>query len=194
MLLQADNGTVQDCTVDGSAIAGIVLMPEGLHLDQSGYSQNVVIERNTIRNTGHSYAGGSGDIGAALTITGTSDPRRRDAGPQGNRNITIDSNVFDSICGCNLQVQYARSVSIKNNVFQNTHQNPCNNGDKIPTFDSHAMIWMEDVGDVTLSGNRVSNMGPYGTSLLALGHNTMDLQGVTDGIALRDKLLDNPTH
>ncbi len=76
MLLKADNGLVEGNTVDGSTIAGIVIAPE-IWWNEAGYSRNVIVRKNVIRNTGYAAVGSSDYQAGALTVTGaTGEPAK----------------------------------------------------------------------------------------------------------------------
>ena len=171
MLLKADDGLVQGNLVDGSTIAGIVVSPEAP--DEAGYSHHVRIIGNTLRNTGYATTGSWAPYAAAVTIYGN--------GSIGNQDIVIAGNTFDSIHGANLEVRYARGVTIRSNRFLNTHQMPCDNGSG-PGIDPAAVAWLGDCADVTLSDNWVRNQGPYGKHLLTVTPSAVNVNGGKTGI------------
>jgi len=171
MLLKADDGLVQGNTVDGSTIAGIVVSPEAP--DEAGYSHHVRIVGNTIRHTGYATTGAWAPYAAALTVYGN--------GSEGNQDIVIENNTFDSIHGANLEIRYAQGVTIRGNRFLNTHQMPCDNGSG-PGIDPTAVVWLGDCTGVTLSDNWVRNQGPYGKSLLTSTASVVNVKGEKTGL------------
>ena len=175
MLLKADDGVVNGNLLEDSTIAGIVLSPES-DQNEAGYVHNVTISSNTIVHTGYAESGPSSGYAAALTVSGN--------GSIGNRDINIVDNVFDRILGANLLVRDADTVRIERNQFRDTHLVPADNGAKLG-IDPHAVIWIGDSANVTLSGNTVTNMGPYGKALItADGKTVRNLKGEKDGITL----------
>ena len=176
MLLKADDGVINGNLVEDSTIAGIVLSPEGSQ-NEAGYVHTATISRNTIRHTGYSENGPGCAYAAGLTVTGD--------GGMGNRNITISGNVFDRVLGPNLIVRYTDTARIEANRFENTHQVACDNGAKVG-IDPHAVIWIGNCRNVTLSGNIASKVGPFERSLLTVDEKTVQgIEGSKDGLTLK---------
>ena len=177
MLLKADGGLVEDNTIDGSSIAGIVLSPELYYWAEADYSTNVVIRRNTIRNTGYASSGPSQSQAGGLTVTG--------GGGIGHRNLSIEDNTFTGIRGVNLQIEDAQGVVIRNNRFDGTHSHPCRNGLE-HGVDPSAVVWLGSSRQVRLVGNSVGHIGPYGKSALVMTSAAVAVEGATSGIRVAD--------
>ncbi|HEX3133835.1 MAG TPA: right-handed parallel beta-helix repeat-containing protein, partial [Planctomycetota bacterium] len=155
MLLKADDGVVENNTVDGSTIAGIVLSPE-FWWNEAGCSRNVLIKGNTIRNTGYATHVGPGQRQAgALTLCGEAEP---DARP-GHRNIRIENNTFRDCEGTNILIDFAMDVKISGNTFVNPMRTPVKRGaDHIE--DLGALIYVGPrTFEVHLKDNVVNNPG-----------------------------------
>ena len=175
MLLKADDGLIENCLVEDSTIAGIVVSPEPGGME-AGYAHNIVIRGNTIRHTGYAEAGGWTPYAPGISVTG--------AGSIGNRNITIENNTFDRITGANLLVRYTDTAIIRGNHFLNTHQVASDIG-KGAGIDATAVIWLGDDRNITLVNNTVTNLGPFGKSLITVAPSATDVKGAESGIAVQ---------
>ena len=158
MLLKADDGVVNGNLVEDSTIAGIVLSPEELE-NEAGYVHGTTISHNTIRHTGYAENGPGSRYAAGLTVTGD--------GGIGNRNISITGNTFERILGANLALRFTDTAKMEANRFEDTHQVACENGAKIG-IDPHAVIWIGNCRNVTLSANTAHNIGPFEKSLITV--------------------------
>lgn len=176
MLLKADDGLVENNVIDGSTIAGIVITPQPWW-GEAGYSRNVVIRGNIIRSTNYAQTGPDSGYPAAITIAG--------AGCQGNRNILIEDNTFEDQTVENIAVTDAQDVTIRNNRFVGPFKSVCEAGPIASThgFDPSTLIWLGDCTGVTLSGNTVVDMGPYGKSLVTVASTASAVTGEKDGVA-----------
>ncbi len=155
MLLKADHGVVENNTIDGSTIAGIVLSPE-FWWNEAGCSNDVLIKGNTIRNTGYATHVGAGQRQAgALTLCGEAEPAAR----PGHRHIRIENNTFRDCDGTNLLIDFAVDVGISGNTFVNPMRTPVQRGaDHIE--DLGALIYIgAHTFDVRLKDNQVNNPG-----------------------------------
>ena len=175
MLLKADDGLVENCLVEDSTIAGIVVSPEPSGME-AGYSHNVVLRGNTIRHTGYAEAGGWTPYAPGISVTG--------AGSIGNFNIIIENNTFDRITGANLLVRYTDTAIIRGNHFLNTHQIASDIG-KGTGIDAATVIWLGDDRNITLANNTVTNLGPFGKSLITVAPSATDVKGAENGVAVQ---------
>lgn len=174
ILLKANNGRVENCTIDGSTIAGIVLGPEMLYWNEADYCRNIVIRNNTIRHTGYATTGPGNRQGAALTITADGE------GP-GNTDILVTGNTFDDIAGANIAVNAADGVQLRDNRFLNTHRTESRNGIR-QGIEASSVIWLGACRNVVLSGNTVRNSGPFRKRLIALSTQAQNVSGANDGL------------
>ena len=183
MLLKGDDGVVNGNLVEDSTIAGIVLSPEGAE-NEAGYVHDTTISHNTIRHTGYAENGPGCAYAAGLTVTGD--------GGIGNRNISVIGNTFDRILGPNLVVRYTDTVKIEGNQFNRTHQVECENGAK-RGMDPHAVVWVGNSRNVTLSANTVTDFGPFGKSLITVDEKTVQIvHGAEEGLTLKSSRTSNP--
>ena len=175
MLLKADDGLVENCLVEDSTIAGIVVSPEPSGME-AGYAHNITLRGNTIRHTGYAEAGGWTPYAPGISVTG--------AGSIGNRNITIENNTFDRITGANLLVRFTDTAVIRGNHFLNTHQVASDIG-KGAGIDATAVIWLGDDRNITLANNAVTNPGPFGKSLITVAPSATGVRGAEGGITVQ---------
>jgi Right handed beta helix region len=81
ILVKADNGIIEGCTISGCGMSAISIGPE-YWWGEADYSHNVIVKGNTLRNN---VLNGSG--AGVIFVHGD--------GAIGNKNITITSNLFD---------------------------------------------------------------------------------------------------
>lgn len=167
MLLKADDGLVENNTIDGSTMAGIVLSPE-IWWNEAGFSRNVIIRGNTVRHVGYQNAGPWMTQAGAITVRGDGDDPKTvpSLSPEhlGHRNVVIEANTIENCDGLNLLVSSAADVRIRANHFLNPQQHPSSRG--ADHCDPAALIQIGACQDVTIAGNTVYNRGPYGRSLV----------------------------
>ena len=107
ILVKGDNGLIEGCTISGCGMSAISIGPE-YYWREGDYSQNVTVRGNFLRNNvlnggaeGVVYVHGEGAIG--------------------NRNITIDGNMFDRNYGQNaVYIEDTDGVLILSNHFMET--------------------------------------------------------------------------
>lgn len=159
MLVKAGPGLIEDNTVDGSAICGIILCPE-FYWNEACFSRDVVIRNNQVRNTGLGPANwGSLQAGAITVAADSTDGRIPAAG--GHRNIRIEKNTIEGCPGPCIEVTSAEGVVILGNTFTRTHGVERNNGGRFHIA-TDAAIWLDNVSDVTVANNKVSGLGGFG--------------------------------
>jgi hypothetical protein len=157
MLIKASDGLIENCTVDGSSMGGIVLSPEMGTWSESDYSRNVVIRHNTIRHVDYA-ARGAAQVGA-LTVAAYEHQQFVPL-PGGHRNITIEDNTFDGDDGINLLITSADGVVVRDNHFVHPMTNPSDRALSI-RIDPGALVYLTQCTNVSLSGNLVTQPGPY---------------------------------
>lgn len=174
-LLKADEGSVSDSLVDGCLAAGIVVSTE-MNWAESGYSRNVTISGNTLRNCARYVIDALGAQAGALVVT--------TVGMQGlgHENIRIAGNTFEDINLTNLVIRWARGVEVKGNRFLNPFQKPSLTGDVGERFGiaPRAVVWIGDSEDVTLADNTVINPGAQTKELLSASSTATDIRGTLE--------------
>ncbi len=178
MLLKAPNGVVENNTVDGSTIGGIVLLAEPFTWQEAGFSENVVVRGNTVRNTGKQFGGLSATVGGGIVVSASDGWVGRH-----HSNIVIQDNVIDSVAGPGLIISYANGVQVNSNHFANTHPVDSTSGADVG-IDNTAVVWIDEAEGVSLSGNTVKNLGPFGDNLVRVSSATSGLSGRDIGVRL----------
>ncbi len=157
IILTASDGIVESNLIDGSTVVGIGIGPS-FYWSAAGYSRNLVIRNNTIRNVG--YWGGAT---AALVLA-------PDVGPTpagGFQNVLIDGNTFEDFDITAMFISSASGVAISNNTLRNL-QNfvsvPLNNlgEDVIPG----TLVFVTQSDAVQFQGNTASQLGPSNTAFV----------------------------
>jgi hypothetical protein len=83
-------------------------------------------------------------------------------------------------------VQEAKNVQVLNNLFASTHQHYWSDWGNYGV-DYSTVIWIDNSQNVTLSGNLVTNMGQYGTSVVLATATVTNVTGMRNGIFLADQ-------
>jgi len=159
MILQADDGIVEDNVLDGSTLSAIYIGPES-YWGSFGYSHNLVIRHNTIRDAG--YWGGST---AALLIASNSQFGLTPAGDF--QNIVIDGNTFENF---NVTAMFLSSISqlvVRNNVFERVQQTaPFEIDNRGQDVLPGTLVFVANSDAAEFQGNTTSQLGPYNTTFV----------------------------
>ncbi|CEK16549.1 Right handed beta helix region [Chthonomonas calidirosea] len=178
LLLKADDGLVENNTIDGSTIAGIVIAPE-LWWNEADYSHHVVVRNNHIRHVGYVTWQGTDQAGA-ISVMASND--HGFVPGYGHQDIQIDGNTIESCDGVNLLVTSAENVDIRNNVFRDAQQHPSNRGAN--WLDPKALIYLTECKGVHLQGNRVERLGHENARLVEATKTALEVTGVSQGVHL----------
>jgi hypothetical protein len=157
MLLKADNGLVEDNTIDGSTIGGIVVTPE-FWWNEADYSRNVIIRNNTIRNVARAPYSLGGMVVAAID--------HMPVPACGHRDIKITGNRFENIDGVNLLITSACGIRVENNRFVRAQQHARANAGAAWGEDPTALIFVTKAQAVRLKGNQAWEPGPFSKRLV----------------------------
>ncbi|HEY3332209.1 MAG TPA: right-handed parallel beta-helix repeat-containing protein [Capsulimonadaceae bacterium] len=180
MLLKADNGLVENNTIDGSTIAAIVVLPQP-SWGEGGFSRNVVIRRNTIRNTGYAMTGPKSGYPGAITVAGN--------GNMANENITIEENRFEGLTLDAISVADTKNVKIRGNTMIDCFRSPSIPGAIASErgADPTALIWIANCDGVSISKNTARNMGEFGKRGVAVAATAKNVTGVDDGVTFQKR-------
>lgn len=174
-LLKADDGSVSNSLVEGCLAAGIVVSTE-MNWAESGYSRNVTITGNTLRNCARYVIDALGAQAGALVVT--------TVGMQGmgHQNIRIVGNTFEDINLTNLVIRWVRGAEVKGNRFVDPLQASSLTGDIGERFGiaPRALVWIGDSEDVSLSDNSVINPGPQAETLLSVSPTATNIRGTLE--------------
>ena len=148
ILVKADNGLIDGCTIEGAGMSAISIGPE-FWWGEAGYCANVVASHNHIRGCVHN----NGDQ-PAMWIHGD--------GAMGNRNITIADNVFSSCYGqTTIGADWTEGVQIMRNRIDGSFQ--------LPLAVPGSVIAVNHCHIVVLKDNVVIHQGGSAGNLVRLG-------------------------
>ena len=181
MLIKASDGLIENCTVEGNSMGGIIVAPEMTFWNESDYARNVVVRHNILRQTNYWTQPGTTQAGALTIAAG--EHRRFVPLPGGHRNVTVEDNTFEDDDGPNLVVTSAEGVAIRNNRFVRPMENENGRG-SAAHVDPHALIWLTECSGITLAGNTVSDPGPFLKSNV-VATPTATGTGLNDGVTTR---------
>jgi hypothetical protein len=166
VLVKADDGLIDGCTIRGCGMSGVSIGPE-FWWNEAGYCWNVTVSNNKFIECNKN----NGDQ-AAVWIHGD--------GAIGNRNIVIKNNCFDTCYGPYIiRSDWADGVQIMGNEIAR----PFLLSSNIPGH----VVWLTDSRHVKLLGNSVTDRGPFGGQGLIGMDSSMnpsevqDLDGSTRG-------------
>lgn len=147
ILVKADDGLIDGCTIEGCVMSGLSVGPE-YYWNEANYVWNLVVSNNTFRDCNK-----HGTDHAVLLVHGD--------GAIGNRSIAIINNRFESgPCRSVLSLEWADGIDLRLNTFINAPQ---------PRDAKPAMIRLAHTRSVKLFGNVVTNLGPYPGDLVEEG-------------------------
>ncbi len=172
MLLKADDGLVEGSTVDGSTMGGIVLTPE-FDWNESCYSRNVTLRKNTIRNVAYWDRPWAAMIIAAID--------RKPVSGRGHQGIVIDGNTFDAVNGTNLFISSANGVTVRNNRFIKPQQKKITPGNPDWGVDAGSLIYVTEADNVDMDNNVIVGRGSVTRQLLQATP-TSRVKGMKDGL------------
>ncbi len=138
ILVKADNGLIEGCTITGCGMSAISIGPE-YWWGEADYSQNVILKGNTLRNNVL-----NGSEAGVIFVHGD--------GAIGNRNITITSNLFDRNYGqIDIHAEDTDGIRIADNRFITA---PISLPSKARTI-----LDFKSTKNITLQGNVAENTG-----------------------------------
>ena len=172
------NSDIENCIFDGGTVAGIVT---------ESFANNMVFKNNVFSNNCFRWNYGNKDGGrnaGAIQI----DTQFATPGATGQtfQNTLIQNNIFYGNAAIGVAVTNAAGTQITRNTFINDH--PAGPGTVVPPVgmvngeDSNTSVWLANDNFTSLSGNVVSNDGPYGTVLAEQGANCANTKGLSSGI------------
>lgn len=177
MLLHGDNGVVENCRVEHTLNAGILVFPEILWWNESDYVHNLVLKGNVIRNAGLASQPFSGAVTVAAFEHG-----KYISSPNGHRRVRIENNVFEDNNGINLLISSSTDVRISGNRFIRPMHGPEQNTGGVD-LNYGALIWLAHSKDILLENNVVESPGPFLKQLVEKT-GSVSGQGFADGVRL----------
>jgi len=159
ILVKADNGLIENCTISGCGMSAISIGPE-YYWGEADYSRNVNVRGNTLRNN---VLNGS-EVGT-IFIHGD--------GAIGNGNLAITNNFFDRNYGhAAIYVEDTDGIRIANNRLI-----AC--GISLPGGKGRTVLDFKSSRNISLAGNVVEN-SPVGDTRVRLGKNVEGISGNDD--------------
>jgi len=166
--ISADNGIVEGNVIDGTTVNAITIGPQ-FYWSGAGYSRNIVIRNNTIRNVGY-WAGATAAISIYTDVGATA--------PGAMQNIIIDGNTLEDFDVAAMYITSVTGLVVSNNIFRNLQNNPpfeMNNvGENVLPG---ALIYVTQSDAVEFQGNTTSQLGAF-NSLFVQASATGKVQGV----------------
>ena len=156
ILVKADNGLIENCTISGCGMSAISIGPE-YYWGEADYSRNVTVRGNTLRNNVL-----NGSEAGTIFVHGD--------GAVGNGNITITNNFFDGNYG-RIAIHVADTDGIlinDNRLIASSLPLPGGTGRTILDFRTSR--------NIILNKNRVENLSKSDT-LVSLGKNVAGITG-----------------
>jgi hypothetical protein len=148
ILVKADDGLIDHCTIEGCGMSGVSIGPE-FWWNEANYAWNVTVSNNTFRHCNQN----NGDQ-ACIWIHGD--------GAIGNRNVSLQNNRFESCYGESIvRIEDAEKIEMSGNTFADSF--PA----KLPR-PGNIMVANRAKG-IKLAGNIVSDPGNNAGQLVELG-------------------------
>ena len=163
MLIKASDGLIEDCTINGSTLGGIVITPE-LSWGEADFVRGLVVRNNRIMNVGY----GKQSYGAiALGATAFINKQRRFDAGRGHKNVSLINNTISDLETWALWVSSASGVVLKDNRFERIWELPTW-ADCCPPYPvpDNNVIFMTEADGVEATGNCIVSHGTYATTLV----------------------------
>ncbi|MFS0911977.1 right-handed parallel beta-helix repeat-containing protein [Microbacterium sp. 179-I 3D2 NHS] len=181
ILLKAGNGIIEGNTFEGGDKA-IMIATENEADSHGGTAYDLTIRDNVFRGTGYHHDMPWSDQAGSVGMAGKNVVSRR-----AYSNILIEDNLFESIRGLNLNVSNAEDVTVRGNVFRDTHRSDTGGtGANGASFGipADAVAYVAESDRVVFEGNTVEGIGPFGNAALVVSP-TADVTGaetMTDAV------------
>ncbi|BCM89866.1 cellulase/esterase CelE [Abditibacteriota bacterium] len=153
ILVKGDNGLIAGNLIEDCGMSAISAGPE-YYWNEADYVRGLRIENNTFRR--------NGDIGGPTIFV-------HGEGAQGNRDITIQNNRFDSNFADDIEAKWAQNLTISGNTFTPMASRPT---DSKPT--SPMVIGNDKT--VSIRANIIASPSKYAPELLRVGDDVAELQ------------------
>ena len=158
ILVKASDGVVEDNDIN-QCHAGVSVTAEVPAESASGI-ENVTIRNNHITGTGYYCPLWNSVQAGSVSVTAAA-PGNKMQPPGAFRNIVIENNHFDDICGPSIVVSSTQQLSIENNVFTSVMTAPPGVTGGIVGIDPTALIWLDQCDGVKVSQNQIDDPGQY---------------------------------
>lgn len=178
IFIRASDGLIENNTIEGSMMAGIVIAPEMNSWNESDYARNIIIRGNTLRDVGVATQPWNSGITVAGFEYGGFAPL-----PGGHRNIVIRDNTLENVRGANIVLTSTIGAEIRDNHFIRPMSAPAFRVENYGINNDRALIWLRQADGVKLEGNTVTAPGPHFGQLVDADA-TVTASGLTGGVTL----------
>jgi len=153
VLVKSSDGVISGNEVIGCELSGIILAPE-LFWMEAGFSRNVLIENNTIKDC--MFANSSYGIEQAAYISVIAVNAHNKIAPVGGfRNITIKNNTLENSPKPAIIITSADSVQVTDNTILISKEIIRTHGQKFG-MDSNQVIWTKNTDNLIVRDNIIS--------------------------------------
>ena len=177
MLIKASNGRIENNTIDGSTLGGIVVTPE-LYWASADYSHHLSIVNNHIANVAYTKHGFGGFVVGAINSS------HHLALGYGHSQIVVRGNSFTNISFNNVWISSVDNLTFQGNVFNNPFGHDpwakCCLPGEIPP---ETVVFVTKSHNLNFSQNCVYQPGSYAKSLLT-STETASGEGLKTGVKL----------
>ena len=175
-----------DGLIDGNSIVGghnIVVSPE---VPQGGAFgiENLTFTNNRIVLADYTEEMPWSTQAGALCVA-CADPysnKRAMAQAGSYKNIVVKDNIFENVSAANIWLAGVSGATIEDNRFVRPHTQPLSSSGTSYRVDNAAVILLRNCDRVTLSGNSVTQPGPYEKTLLSLDASDTRVTTVNGGV------------
>ena len=177
MLIKASHGRIENNTIDGSSLGGIIVTPE-LYWGEADYVHNLTIVNNRITNIAYIRQGFGGLVVGAVNST------TKLALGYGHSQIVIRGNSFTNISFNNVWLSSVENLTFQGNVFNDPFGHDpwakCCLPSEIPP---DTVVFVTKSQGLDFSNNCVYQPGSYAKSLLT-STETASGEGLNTGVKL----------
>ncbi len=145
-------GDIIDNTIIRTQLNGIRMSPENISFLEAGFARDINIVGNRVVRANHGAPNPAMFQAGAICFSHDD----WDWGKGGHANISIDDNIIEKTRGPSLQIQFARDVTVTNNIFEDPNMIDGYFGsNEIPAADEKAVVWLDRVNNVYFDNNAV---------------------------------------
>lgn len=187
ILVRASDGVIENNTIMGSSRSGITLTPDQ-NWNEAGFSHNVTIRNNTIRDVGNeAFLMKRPDVGA-ITVCAIEEKAPNSSKnfayspPGGQTQIAIENNHVENCATIGLLIASAGKVEVKGNTFSKTQALVQNDASRFGN-DGAAVIWVTQTQGIDFENNHLLSPGAATRHFLETTDSVSGLKGGEDMLA-----------
>ncbi|CAN5779214.1 hypothetical protein BH09VER1_BH09VER1_17530 [soil metagenome] len=155
--IMASNGVITNNRFERIARAAVQLGPELSHWREAGWVENVTISNNTLKDIGFSkdFTGANCYAPGAISVCAATDAKSPPY-PQGNENITIDSNTIDGCMVSGIHAYATNKLIVRNNTISRVNLADCSVAGSAYQLSARHAIELDGVGNPIVQDNKLS--------------------------------------